>query len=74
MPISSKAFNASRSFGNPKILDFFMQNQDKAYSLTELKKQFGTNVGTDLMILTIQGHLHVKYIQNDSYYQLKEKK
>jgi len=74
MPISSKTFNASNSFSNPQVLDFFMENKDKAYSLTELKKQFGANVGSELLILAIQGHLHVKYIQNDYYYQLKVKK
>lgn len=74
MPISSKAFNASDSFSNPQILDFFMKNKNEAYSLTELRKQFGINVLHELLILVIQDHLEMKYLRNDYYYQLKSKK
>jgi len=73
MPISREQFNISDSFSNPKVLSFFMENKDKAYSLTELAKKFGVNVRHELLILLIQDHLEMKYLRDDYYYQLKSK-
>ncbi len=73
MPISKETFDSSKSFTNPKLLDFFIKNKNNAYSVAELKQKFG-DVSFDLMMLSLSGNLEAKHLQDDYYYQLKPKK
>jgi hypothetical protein len=51
MPISGETFETSNAFANPKLLDFFVKNNDNAYALKELQEQFGRNVSWELLSL-----------------------
>jgi hypothetical protein len=71
MPISKETFASSDAFSNSTLLDFFVKNKDRAYSLTELRQRFGTDITLDLAMLVVSGRLEMKYLQNDHYYHLK---
>lgn len=74
MPISSKTFGSGSVSSNPKLLDFFVQNKAKAYSLTELQQLFGNDVRYELSLLVLGRQLEQKYLRNDYYYCLNPKK
>jgi len=74
MPISGETFETSNAFANPKLLGFFVKNNNNAYALKELQEQFGRNVSWELLSFVMSGHLEQKYIENDFYYHLKAMK
>jgi hypothetical protein len=77
MPISNESFNAGVS--NSKLLEFFMNNPNQAYSSEELIEQFG-DVRIELDILQIKDIIEAKAIINtegipdDIYFRLRRKK
>ena len=75
MPISNDDFN--KGIENTPLLDFFRQNPDKAYSLTELREQFGKDVWYELQMLVLKKTIDDKIIVNpktikeEIYFRLK---
>ncbi len=75
MPISSKTFDSSPDSVNPKLLDLFIKNPDKAYSFSELIKKFGNDnltLTVDLLILSFS-KIEQRSIDGEPYYRLKKK-
>ncbi|MDD5095394.1 MAG: hypothetical protein PHV74_13605 [Dehalococcoidia bacterium] len=66
MPIPNEAFDTGTT-----LIDFFVENQDQAYSYSELEQRFGSNVWSGLFYLTIKGNIESKIVSRDVYYRLK---
>ena len=73
MPISLETFDSGGTGTNPKLLEFFVKNRGKAYSLKELQEKFGNNVSMELLPLLIHGNLESKFMADDFYYCLRRK-
>ena len=71
MPISREAFIAADSSSNPKLLEFFTKNSDKAYSHKEIEGLFGQAISFELFDLVYHGQIECKVIQDEQYYMLK---
>ena len=59
MSISRSIFDSMPNSFNPKVLELFIKNPDKTYSLTELNKKFGGKDSTltvDLAMLSVDTH------------------
>ena len=74
MSISRSIFDSMPNSFNPKVLELFIKNPDKTYSLTELSKKFGGKDSTltiDLAMLSLD-RLDRRVINGETYYSLKK--
>ena len=74
MSISRSIFDSIPNSFNPKVLELFIKNPDKTYSLTELNKKFGDKDSTlaiDLAMLSLD-RLERRVINGETYYSLKK--
>jgi hypothetical protein len=69
LPISNTDFN--RGVLNSPILDFLKSNPNEAYSLAELKKEFGEHLLAEIEMLTISQYIDIKRIKSVYYLRLK---
>ena len=74
MSISRSIFDSMPNSFNPKVLELFIKNTDKTYSLTELGKKFGgkdSTLSIDLAMLSLD-RLERRVINGETYYSLKK--
>jgi hypothetical protein len=73
--ISRNIFDSTPNSFNPKLLELFVKNPNKAYSFTELNKKFGTDELTltiDLTMLSLD-KLDRRLVNGETYYSLRKK-
>jgi len=72
--VTRSIFDSMPNSFNPKVLELFIKNPDKTYSLTELNEKFGGKDSTltiDLAMLSLD-RLERRVINGETYYNLKK--
>ena len=78
MTISDKTFDSMAEDENVELLDFFIKNKGKAFSLPYLENKFGNHITHDLITLIMHDKIIAKNNKSESsegilYFRLKIK-
>ena len=74
MPISNKTFDSAPNSVNPKLLDLFIKNPNKAYSYEELNNKFTDRIALmgDLLVLLMLKRIEQRSLNEKNYYRFKK--